>query len=289
MRRRTSTNSTRERTHMGQPPRHSPVPPKMPAAMATNADPAQPREPVRDRAASAATLRNGHKAGARGMFRIIRYFSIASLVCILVAAVALAAFFRHIAIREIVEFGESGNVALAEAALNAVRPELLDFLARSGKVAPADLSRLELSPAMAHEIDDLMRVKSVARLKIYNNEGFVVYATRKESIGRNQRDNAGFIGAMEGNVASKLVYRDAFNVFDRATESDNLIQTYVPILDAPGEGVRGVFELYADVNAMVEDTEQAQWQIVAGAVLIMVLLYVALLMVVRYAERIIMS
>ncbi len=288
MRRRTSTNSTRERTHMGQPPRHSPVPPKMPAAMATNAEPAQPREQVRDRAASAATLRNGRKAGTRGMFRIIRYFSIASLVCILVAAVALAAFFRHIAIREIVEFGESGNVALAEAALNAVRPELLDFLARSGKVNPADLSRLELSPAMAHEIDDLMRVKSVARLKIYNNEGFVVYATRKESIGRNQRDNVGFIGAMEGNVASKLVYRDAFNVFDRATESDNLIQTYVPILDAPGEGVRGVFELYADVNAMVEDTEQAQWQIVAGAVLIMVLLYVALLMVVRYAERIIM-
>ncbi|MCK7490534.1 MAG: hypothetical protein MZW92_01070 [Comamonadaceae bacterium] len=52
-------------------------------------------------------------------------------------------------------------------------------------------------------------------------------------------------------MASKLVYRDAFNVFDRATESDNLIQTYVPILGASGEAVRGVFELYADVNAMV--------------------------------------
>ncbi|MCK7490533.1 MAG: hypothetical protein MZW92_01065 [Comamonadaceae bacterium] len=89
----------------------------MPAAGAANADSAQPREQTRDRAASAAAHRNGHNKGARGMFRIIRYFSIASFVCILVAALALAAFFRHIAIREIVEFGESGNVALAEAAL----------------------------------------------------------------------------------------------------------------------------------------------------------------------------
>jgi len=81
--------------------------------------------------------------------------------------------------------------------------------------------------------------------------------------------------------------RDSFNAFDRRTEEDNLIQTYVPIVDAEGQPARGVFEIYTDVNSMVQHTEEAQWQLIGGGALIMALLYLALLAVVRYAERII--
>lgn len=273
---------------MEQLPLNSQHLPGVLTAMGLGGEPAaRTQEQAPEPAAPRASARGGHGTGAHGMFQIIRYFSIASFVCIVVAAVALTAFFRHIAIREIVEFGESGNVALAEAALNSVRPELMEFLAKSGEADPAALAEMALPPALAHEIDDLMRVKSVARLKIYNQHGLVVYATRKASIGKNQGDNVGFLAAMGGDVASKLVYRDAFNAFDSESEEDNLIQTYLPIVGERGEGARGVFELYTDVNPMVEDTELAQWQIIGGAVLIMALLYVALLMVVRYAERII--
>jgi signal transduction histidine kinase len=237
--------------------------------------------------ASARPLRPAHARASQDMFRIIRYFSIASFVCIVAAAVALTAYFRHITIRELVEFGESGNVALTEAALQAVRAELIQFLDEAGKAPAAELARLPLAPALAHEIDDLMRVKSVARLKIYGRDGLVVYATRKASVGRRQPENPGFQAAMAGNVASKLVYRDSFNLFDAESEADNLIQTYVPIRSEPDEAPRGVFELYTDVNPMIEEVERAQWQIIGGAVLIMSLLYLALLGVVHHAERII--
>lgn len=242
---------------------------------------------AREAGAAAQPARRDPRSASRSMFRIIRYFSVASFVCIVVAAVALTAYFRHITIRELVEFGESGNVALAEAALNSVRAELVDFLDVAGKAAPSELAALPLAPALAHEIDDLMRVKSVARIKIYDPKGVVVYATRQVSVGRQQEDNPGFQAAMAGRVVSKLVYRDAFNAFDSQSEEDNLIQTYVPIHSESGQVPRGVFELYTDVNPMVEDTELAQWQIIGGAVLIMAMLYVALLMVVQYAERII--
>lgn len=223
---------------------------------------------------------------ARGMFRMFRFFSLASLVCILIAGVALVLFFRHIAVREIVEFGESNNSVLAEAALNAMRPELLAFLDKTQQAEAAE-GRVQIPGLLAHELDDLMRLRSVARIKIYNRSGRVVYATRTGAIGRLQADNPGFIYAMQGQVSSKLIYRDAFNAFDHVTEDDNLIQTYVPIAAAPETPPQGVLELYVDVDPLVRETERAQWQIIGGALVIMASLYFALLFVVRHAERLI--
>jgi signal transduction histidine kinase len=221
------------------------------------------------------------------MFRIFRYFSIASLFCIVLAAAALTTHSRFIAIREIVKFGESGNVALAQATLTMVPAELITLLSDAGAKTSTQMAQITMEPALAHELDDMMRIKSVDRIKIYNERGLVVYATQPTSIGRDEADNPGFVAAMGGRVLSRLVYRDAFNTLDKVTEEDNFIQTYVPIPGAAGQSPRGVFELYTNVNPMVQDAERAQWQIIAGAVLIMAVLYVVLLMVVRYAARVI--
>jgi len=224
---------------------------------------------------------------SRGMFRIFRFFSIASLFCIVLAAAALTTHSRYVAIREIVKFGESGNVALAQATLTMAHAEIITLLNDAAAIAPSQLAQMPMEPALAHELDDMMRIKSVDRIKIFNGRGLVVYATRPTSIGHDEADNPGFVTAMGGQVLSRLVYRDVFNTFDKETEEDNFIQTYVPIPGAAGQSPRGVFELYTNVNLMVQDAERAQWQIIAGAVLIMAMLYVVLLMVVRYAARVI--
>lgn len=242
-------------------------------------------DPQVDLAARALVLRRRPGTGARSTFRIIRYFSIAGLVCIVVATIALALHFRQVAIREIVQLGEAANVALAETALNAVRPHLLELLEAVARAEPADLPGMSLPQALAQELAQLVEIRSVVKIKIYDANGVVVYSTRRESIGRDQRDNPGFLAAMAGQVVSKLVYRDAFNLFDGQTEDDNLIQTYLPVIPESGSAPHGVFELYTDVNQMVAETERAQAQIIGGGLLIMALLYLALLMVVRYAAR----
>ena len=248
------------------------------------ADPGGARRQA-DGVLGASVLRRRQPPGVRSTFRIIRYFSAASFVCIVIAALALASHFRQVAIREVTQLGESGNVALAEAVLSSVRPQLLEFLDQAASLKAADLPGLPLPPALAHEIADLMRVEALAKIKIYEHRGLVVYATSSDVIGRDQSDDPGFVAAISGQVASKLIYRDAFNVFDRQSEEDNLIQTYLPVFGDSGQAPRGVFELYADIDRMVEETERAQQQIIAGGVLIMSLLYLALLMVVRYAAR----
>ena len=57
----------------------------------------------------------------------------------------------------------------------------------------------------------------------------VVYSTKEKQIGDDARQNQAYISAMQGRITSTLRYRDTFNIFDQATEEDNLIQTYIPI------------------------------------------------------------
>ncbi len=242
--------------------------------------------PLAEPGPAAAAWRSG-TGTPRELFRFFRYFSVASLFLIAVAGVLLALLFRHVAIGEIAAVGEANNVILTEAAIAPVTQDLIGFLDKTDGLPAEALLGVPLPPRLDHELAELEHVPAVARIKIYNAEGIVVHATRRASIGRNQSDNEGVRAALAGQVRSKLVYRDAFNAFDRQTEEDNLIQTYVPIRASDRDPVRGVFELYLDVNPMVRDSERAEAQIVAGALAIMALLYAALVSVVRYAERII--
>lgn len=227
------------------------------------------------------------QAEADAMFRMLRYFSLTSFLCILVASLVLMVFFRQVAIREIVSLGERHNIALGKAALMTVRQELIDFLAATAEIDPALLPSYPMNSSLANALRELMTDTTVVRIKIYNHKGRVVFSTNPASTGRDQSDNAGWRAAMAGAVASKLVYRDSFNQFDQQTEEDNLIQTYVPVRLSNAYPVMGVFEVYVDVNAMVKDSERAQWLIVGGATLIMIALYLVLLAIVRRAERII--
>jgi signal transduction histidine kinase len=132
-----------------------------------------------------------------------------------------------------------------------------------------------------------MRGQSIVRIKIYNRLGVVVFSTKPSQIGHDQRDNAGFIAAINGDVRNTLIYRDTFNSFDRATEEDNLMQSYLPVRHSPVDPIRGVFEIYTDVNNLVHQTERTEFIILSGAILILSTLYAALILIVRHANEII--
>src|SRR2546423_4003056 len=128
---------------------------------------------------------------------------------------------------------------------------------------------------------------AVVRLKIYNAGGVVVFSTKFEQLGERHEKNGGFESALAGRVVSSLTYRDSFNPFDRQTEDDNLIQSYIPVRRSATEPIVGVFEIYTDGNPLVSRNERAELQILAGVGAILALLYIALLYVVRGASRII--
>lgn len=221
-------------------------------------------------------------------FRILRYFSATSFVFVAIAALALALMYRFIAINGIVHLGERANVTLAQMALNTLRPQLISYL--NAVADPAQVTaQYRRGKQLEGEIFAAMHETTVQRIKIYNTRGIVAYSTKGEQTGRDQSGNPGVQAAMQGRIASKLVYRDSFNVFDATTEDDNLIQTYVPVRAGPTEPIVGVFEIYTDVNAMVNETERTEVLVMLGAATVLLLLYGAMLIIVRRAESVIES
>ena len=221
------------------------------------------------------------------MFKLLRYYSVASLAAVLATAVLLTWFYRQVAIQGIAQLTERSNTELAQLAMNPIKPALLAYLVAAADVRPGDAG-VALPPELVRSISTAMREEQfIARIKFYNPHGVVVFSTVPAQIGDDQSRNPGFITAMRGGVGSELVYRDSFNSFEGTTEEDNLMQTYLPVRAGPAEPIRGVFELYADVNSLVRQNERTELTVLAGALLIMSALYAALVLIVRHASNII--
>lgn len=223
------------------------------------------------------------------MFKLLRFYSIASLLAVLATALLIAMFYREVAIQGIMQLAERSNLTLARTALNSVRPVLIDYLDAAAQPGLVDVSHRPPPPELATAIQSLMRESAVVRIKIYNRHGVVAFSTKTSQIGIDQRNNPGFISAINGRVADTLVYRDTFNSYDAVTEEDNLMQTYIPIRASATDPVQGVFEIYTDVNHLVHQNERIEFIILTGSLLILTALYAALLLVVRRAHTIIKS
>jgi hypothetical protein len=223
------------------------------------------------------------------MFRMYRIYSVASLICVIGAAGAMAIMYRSVAVQSIIAVGENSNLTIAEIALEPIRPQLTDFLDATAKVTGDEARSLRLPREIDETVVELMRNPRVRRIKFYNREGTVVFSTKSSQIGQAQEDNDGFARAMRGTPAVEMVYRDRFNVFDKETEEDNLVQSYIPVRRRPTEPVAGVFEIYTDVNSLVAEAERADAKLLAITILILAALYAMLLMIVRKARDIIDS
>lgn len=221
------------------------------------------------------------------MFRMLRYFSIASLLSILIAAVLLTAFYRRVASDDIIHLGETNNIALSQVELNALRFDLVEYLNAVTRRGGNKADPLPPSGELRNALHNMMTKTAVVRIKLYSRDGIVVFSTDQIETGRDQRDNLGFVSAMKGNITSQLVYRDTFNLFDHITSEDNLVHTYIPVRETPGSPIAGVFEIYTDANPLVDRAEHTELIILIGAAAIFLLLYVALLLIVKRADRII--
>jgi len=152
--------------------------------------------PCRERAPRSGCLRavNAEAPAARANRAVphrcsasFRYFSIASFVCIVIAATRSPRISGYVSIREIrgdrrieQRRARRGGVDLGEERSTPV-------LDKADQAGPGSLPELPLPPALAHEIDAVMHVRSVARIKIYDDRGWVVHATRRASIGPIRR------------------------------------------------------------------------------------------------------
>lgn len=221
------------------------------------------------------------------MFKLLRFYSVVSFILIFFTAALLALFYRQVSIHWIEHMSERDNLAMARAVLNSVEPELLMHLNAGSDASGRWAARQSPSRELIEDISRMMKDTSVDRIKIYDRNGQVFFSTKADQIGSSEMNSPGFRSAINGGVFNAMTYRDKFDSIEEAYGEDNLMHTYIPIQNGSKGPILGVLEIHSNQNELVQENSKAMLLILAGAEIILAILYFILLFVVGYAKNII--
>ena len=220
------------------------------------------------------------------MFNLTRYYSIASLVCIIVAAAILGMFYRHESLTSLLNVTEDRNAALTRVFGNALWPHFAPLLKQGSTSQPINPAGPEIAN-LRRQVVALMKDTSAVKVKVYNMQGVTVFSTEARQIGESKHANAGFLTAAQGGVASELTHRNTFSAFDGDIESRDLLSSYIPFIPENSKQIEGVFELYTDITPYLSDVKRTQLLVILVVIGVLSLLYSLLYLVVRRAKLII--
>lgn len=221
------------------------------------------------------------------MFRLLRYFSIASLISMVLAAVVLGAAYRQIATNNLIELGESNNVALTQTLANSLWPQLRSFASLAERL---DVDALRLHPDFAglrQSVVEQMRDTKMVKVKLYNLDGRTLFSTEARQIGDDKGHNGGFLSARQGRAVSELTHRNQFSAFDQVIENRDVLSSYVALRRAPDATVEGVLEVYTDVTDLLGSIEIGQRLVILIVAAVLAVLYGILFFIVRHANSVI--
>ena len=220
------------------------------------------------------------------MFKLLRYFSIASAVALIAVTFALVYLYRDTAMEGLVVSAEGQNITLARSFANILWPRFSDYVMT---VSETDGEKLRARPETA-EIDEAVRALTaglpVLKVKIYNLDGRTIYSSQPSQIGADKSHNPSFLkSARAGKPASKFSFRENFSAFSGKVFNRSLVESYLPIW-GDDDAIEGVFELYTDVTPLVAMIDRRTDRLTVGLLITFALLYGILFVIVRRADQI---
>lgn len=224
---------------------------------------------------------------APGSFRLLRYFSIASLIAIVLAVVGLGFFFRETAVKQLVQVGEDNNLALTTVFANTLRSQYVPLIKAAARSSTAQLKSNPELAAVDKAVREAVRHTHVVKVKIFDLKGRTIYSSESRQIGEERSTSAGFRVAREGGVRTVLYERTSLDAFGRTITDRSLLGTHVPVRGSGANEPDAVFELYTDVTPFLEEIRRTQRNLRFGIAIVMILLYSALFLIVKRADSVI--
>ncbi len=226
----------------------------------------------------------GREPTNQRMFRIHRYFAIASAIVILAAMVLVGTLYHHQAVKDLADLAQGHNVALARTLSNTVWSRFSPYLTSVSGSTGDELRARPETEKIDHLLRRLTEGLSILKIKIYSPDGLTIYSSEHAQIGEVRGDKSGTLRAIrESKPQSALSYKDRVSAFSGELFNRDVMETYVPVKSENGD-IIGIFEIYSDVTEMKDTIDHAIFSMVLGISLVFVLLYGTLVFVVlRYA------
>ncbi len=218
------------------------------------------------------------------MFPLLRYFSIASLVAVIVTTALLGLLHHRVERIQLLSIGESNHVALTQSFANTLLPSFRELAETAKTLDTEALKRHPLIASIDRHVRGAMQNARVVKVKFYDTQGRTIFSTDATQIGRDYRDNPGFISALQGRPLSELTHRDRFSAFDREIVDRDVLSSYVAMRASGDARAEGVLEVYSDVTDWIEHTNQQSFIVTLATILSLCLLYAALYIIVRRAD-----
>lgn len=221
------------------------------------------------------------------MFHLVRYFSIASLVSMVIAAMVLGLLYREIAEDNLLQLGESKNAALSKVFANTFWPYYSAFVPDLEKMGDEEIRHHPITAQLKRDIARSTMGVDVIKVKIYTLSGFTIFSTDIGQIGSDKSGSDEFQDAKRGMTATEFDTRLAMPGLDGSIRDRNLIASYIPIVNFDTGQIEGVFELYSDVTTVYSQIQKTEYQIYGGVLMMFALLYLALFTIIKRADNII--
>ena len=222
------------------------------------------------------------------MFKLLRYFSITSLIAFVIVTILLTILYRQIAVNELMKVEAEKSVALTQVFSNSLWPQFAPFLKSASQLERDELLAHPDIVSLHHAVLQQTKGLSVVKVKIYDLDGLTVFSTDVGQIGDDSGSNTGFLAARSGEVASTLTFRDTFDSFEETLQDRNVLSSYVPIQQGGTiSPIEGVFEIYIDVTPVLLNIERVQRNLIVSVTLILSALYAVLYLIVRHGNNII--
>jgi len=223
-------------------------------------------------------------------FRLVKYFTISSLVVIMAGAIVLSALNIHWARQMQIQKSEDYALLLIE---NLNHQIFLQF------IIPTILKRGSIhlrEPAQYELMDKVVRSTlhsfNVDMVNIYDLNNTISYSLDPDIIGKTNAGGTYYQDAIDGQRRTRLEQRGNFVQLLFGIPDESKIITYAPLRAEkplsriPGP-VLGVVELVQDISSEYQAIYRVQVRVILTSTAVMLMLFLFLLLVVRRGEDII--
>jgi len=223
-------------------------------------------------------------------FRLVKYFTLSSLVVVFAGAIVLSALNIHWARQMQIQKNEDYALLLIENLNHQIFLQfIIPTILKQGSIHLREAAQYEL---MDKVVRSTLHGFNVDMVNIYDLNNTISYSLDQDVIGKRNAGGTYYQDALNGQRRTRLEQRGNFIQLLFGIPDESKIITYAPLRAEkplsriPGP-VLGVVELVQDISSEYQAIYRVQIRVILTSMAVMLILFLILLLVVRRGEDII--